>query len=232
MKRLYTIALTALFLPLSLCAQYYTPELIFYAVGQKAGDAFGVQVLGIGDQNGDRHNDILISSGYGHNIPRIAQLFYGGNPMDTIPDFQWNYDDGSMYCIGDVNGDSILDYVIQNNLYFGSTSPHTAPDVILPYNTLFDSHYSPTPVGDINADGYDDMVMSTIDYPRYRGFLKLYYGGPAMDTIPELSWVGETNNTKLRYGSPYPADFNHDGYDDLFLQRGDDTERVIENYYR
>jgi hypothetical protein len=68
-------------------------------------------------------------------------------------------------------------------------------------------------VGDINGDGKPDFVVA-----RYSGTLKtaaLYYGGRALDTIPDLTFRGPTVHTSRPIASA--GDFNGDGWTDLLV---------------
>lgn len=77
--------------------------------------------------------------------------------------------------------------------------------------------------GDVNGDGYDDIVVGAPKYgPNREGGAFVYYGGPAglptgqPTTAADANW-GSTGEKGSRYGNAVAAagDLNCDGYDDL-----------------
>ena len=60
-------------------------------------------------------------------------------------------------------------------------------------------------VGDVNGDGYDDVLVGT----RYGNYAKLYFGGAPFDTIADLRFTG------VNIGAA--GDVNGDGYDDILV---------------
>jgi hypothetical protein len=143
---------------------------LFEAVGARAGSQLGYQVAGLGDQNGDGYNDILASA----PGDRRAFLYFGGNPMDTIPDvvFQKESEDGFGYCLcnlGDVNGDTDTDFAIGSKnivrVYWGGAVLDTLADLILPGAAFRDV----CAAGDVNGDGYNDILMSQVTWQSHQG---------------------------------------------------------------
>ena len=103
------IVLTTLILTATLAnptwARVDYPPLLFHAHGT-AEDPLGMMVTGIGDQNGDGYNDILVTQGF--NWTRQAHLFLGGDSMDTEPDFTWTIPGLKVTNLDDIDGDSIF----------------------------------------------------------------------------------------------------------------------------
>jgi hypothetical protein len=68
--------------------------------------------------------------------------------------------------------------------------------------------------GDVNDDGYDDIVLGSLRAAR------VYFGGAAMDATPDLALSGPWGQA---YGPSVAAagDMNGDGYDDLIVGEPD-----------
>ncbi len=72
-------------------------------------------------------------------------------------------------------------------------------------------------VGDVDADGYEDLVLAALGGNTLgEGVFELYFGGPAGPaTTPDWSWAtGEAGATACGVAL---ADFDGDGYDDVAL---------------
>jgi hypothetical protein len=186
---------------------------LFEAVGSRAGSKLGYQVAGLGDQNGDGFDDILASA----PEDRKAFLYFGGNPMDTIPDIIFHEENEEMFggrlCnLLDVNGDSCDDFALGSNdrinVYWGGVEIDTIADLILPPGRI-------CAAGDLNGDGYSDMLHSAVDWQSYRGKAWIYLGGADPDSIADWSVVGDS--AWYYFGSEVAGngDINGDGYDDI-----------------
>ena len=134
----------------------------------------------------------------------------------------------SLSGVGDVNGDGIDDFVVgygavdpegircYRYLYFGG-SPLNLDNRVLLYSTLEGSQIfsGAFGVGDVNHDGYDDMVYCTGN--SYMEGNKLRLGGSNIMETEELTLhsiylhnLMQMDNTKPVYG-----DFNADGFADI-----------------
>jgi hypothetical protein len=154
--------------------------------GQAAGDQFGLFVSTAGDVNGDGFDDVIAGAyrndGEGSNAGR-AYIYYGGSNMDNIPDVvltgQAPEDQFGIRVAwaGDINGDTYDDVIIGADgsdvgnlinagrayIFFGS--PNMAgrnashADVILEAETADDAFASVGGAGDVNNDGYSDILV-------------------------------------------------------------------------
>lgn len=159
-------------------------DLVF--TGQAAGDQLGVSVSGAGDVNGDGFDDILVGAylndGGGTDAGR-AYLYLGGSAMDNLPDAVYNGEaEGDQMGIrvaraGDVNGDFFDDVIIAANLadvggltdagkayiFFGGPNiigrNASQADVILEGSAADDAFASVGAAGDLDNDGYEDVVV-------------------------------------------------------------------------
>jgi hypothetical protein len=71
--------------------------------------------------------------------------------------------------------------------------------------------------GDINQDGYDDLLIGASLWNENHGRVHLYFGGADMDGIPDLIFAGEAAGDFLGDGGAALGDVNGDGYDDVII---------------
>ncbi len=207
------------------------PDLVLHGEPHPMPSAFGICAFA-GDVNSDGFDDILIGDPeycpYGFHTGR-AYLYFGGLDMDTIPDLIF---DGECFSdvmgsnvsgAGDVNGDGYDDWLISSPMYFqpeseiylyyGSEYPDAVCDVCFegdPENSL---QFDAPALGDVNGDGFDDLLFCTLNPANPPLFQKLYLGSSTMDTIPELVWNGGYDYAP----TSGVGDVNGDGYNDWVL---------------
>ena len=124
------------------------------------------KIVGIGDLNGDRHPDLV----WRHTDGSIAAWLLQYNTIigqqyfsiSRVADPAWR-----LAGVGDVDGDTCADLVWQHSggdlaVWFvrGGTVLRTT---ILPYNVGPNSPWQIAAVGDVNKDGYADIVFQTTD---------------------------------------------------------------------
>jgi ankyrin repeat protein len=74
----------------------------------------------------------------------------------------------------------------------------------------------PIACGDVDGDGYDDILISAWRYNNRRGRVYLFYGGPDMDTTADLILEGQNEGGQFG-GSISCSDIDNDGYDDIVI---------------
>jgi nucleotide-binding universal stress UspA family protein len=90
----------------------------------------------------------------------------------------------------------------------------TVPDLILDGepNSVFGSRIV---CGDVDGDGYDDILIGAHKYDNFRGRVYLFYGGPHMDATPDLIFEGQ--NEGDWFGNIACGDIDNDGYADIVI---------------
>jgi len=141
--------------------------------------------------------------------------------------------------VGDVNGDGLADFLVGNIpdttvpghrccwLYLGSPSPDSLPTYV-----IHQPEESPSPEallhfgqvvdggGDVNGDGFDDMVITHSGWFMDTGKVYLYHGGDPRDLDPDVgiaawgsSWMTVLWATGVR--GRVVVDVNGDAFDEL-----------------
>jgi hypothetical protein len=165
-----------------------------------------------GDVNGDSIQDLLVAP---FSFSAVW-VYYGGIPFDTVPDkilatplFE------DRIATGDLNKDGYDDVAIHGNpnkvyIFLGGADMSTSPAYVLqgPPNYF---GFNGLAIGDVNGDGYGDLVVSTEPPAPQPESTYIYFGGAQLDTIPRI---------KLNGGYAVLGDLNGDGYADVVTVRG------------
>ena len=211
-------------------------HLIATMTGEKTGDKFSV-VAGVGDVNGDGYDDVLVGVPGGN----YAKLYFGGSPFDTLADLRFAPEPQGFFGYsvaggGDVNGDGFpdivigapyytpgppyhLDYAGRAYVFFGGSQMDTIPDVTME-GTVFRSMLgnSVSFAGDVNKDGYDDIIIGApFDGSYAQGRAYIYFGGADMDSIADVSIEGQECFDMLGESVSGVGDVNGDGFDDILI---------------
>jgi hypothetical protein len=169
------------------------------------------------DINGDNFDDIIIGEDQADIGFGGVTIFWGGNPVDTIPDVilngrstgAWFF--GCDVSSGDVNGDSFGDLIVgaygttnffgRVYIYLGGPSFDTIPDVILDGGHNNDQESFGITIGssgDVNNDGFDDIIIGARTFgPNIQGRMYIYFGGNPMNTDYDVAMIGEVPNQSL-----------------------------------
>jgi len=191
----------------------------------------------INDFNGDNIDDIAINILNGE-----AYIYYGnstinGTKLDINADLYISNTKGIKKIIGisDLNkdgyGDILYDDGVNVFLQYGSDD-YEKGEKILQSNVTFYLDGNQTlsweycNIGDINGDGYEDIGISTWDYPDYPilcGTTYIIFGKPGkLDTLFNLSlsdasYKGQYNGDRIGYCISKAGDVNGDMFDDLLI---------------
>jgi len=200
--------------------------------GEEADNLFGHGVA-LADINADRNADVIVGAPGHNSYQGKLYVFYGGPEMDTNPDRTFDGQDPNSwfgYCsrVDDLNGDKCVDLVVSAvgwddrrgcvYIFHGSADGvvDTKPDMILKGENRGDRFGRQHALGDVNGDGYPDLVVGAEHwYMRNKhGRAYLYFGGPKMDTTPDIILTGEGG----RFGNATElCDIDNDGFADVIV---------------
>jgi hypothetical protein len=208
----------------------------------RLGALFGTAVASAGDVNGDGYDDVVVgarSQDNPSNSEGRAFVYYGSpTGPATTADWASSGDQAdqaafgtSVASAGDVDGDGYDDVIVgairpnpgKAFLYRGSaTGLSTTPDWTAAEGTAGQYGQSVASAGDVNGDGYDDIVVGayiddTVASNAGRAFV--YYGSPSGPSVT-ADWVSSGDGTaNARFGVAVAGvgDVNRDGYDDVIV---------------
>jgi hypothetical protein len=218
-----------------------TPDWI--AESDQASALFGNSVAGAGDVNGDGYDDVIVGApnhSNGQAFEGRAYVYHGSAAgLSTTADWTAESDRAlaffgiSVAGAGDVNGDGYDDVIVGADdysngqtfegrafAYHGSAGGlSTTADWTAESNQVAASFgYSVSGAGDVNGDGYDDVIVGAFQYDFGRGRAFAYHGSAGgLSTI--ANWTAEPGRPVAYFGYSVAraGDVNGDGYDDVIV---------------
>ncbi|MBI5728120.1 MAG: FG-GAP repeat protein, partial [Ignavibacteriales bacterium] len=206
----------------------------FKIIGE-TGSALGKCVAFAGDVNGDGYCDMLLGAPEYNAAKGRAYIFFGKQSFDLeinassanviITGQTGDYLLGSsLASAGDMNGDGLSDVIIATypslraGLFLGGNIMDNIVDIT--YNSPADiSQFARTVAGagDVNADGFSDIIIGDHSQDSYKGKAYVYYGGLHPDNSPDIVLAGEAVNTFFGFPAAGAGDINGDGFDEILV---------------
>ena len=214
--------------------------------GQQEDALFGLQVTTAGDVNGDGFSDLIVGSNlYTNGQSQEGRAFvYHGAPSRPNPTpiaapgaDQTNALLGTAVAgAGDINGDGFADVIggasayddAANNegrvfVYVGTADGLDATPIweFGSGNSGADLGISVAGAGDVNGDGYDDIVAGARDFvgdQDQEGRAYVFFGSPS-GLADEPDWVADGNQALGEFGQAVAGagDVNGDGFADIIV---------------
>jgi hypothetical protein len=188
------------------------------------GAGFGSGVVGVGDVNGDGFGDVIVATQPSAGAGSLALYLSGRRGLDkprgALPA-------GHFGAAGDINADGYADVVVcaaatgTARLYTGGPAGLTAAGALVdPRPGAVGSFGNACQgVGDVNGDGFADVVVTGADQ-QLRAFL--YLGGaggltPAADALDAGPAAGRSADETFVAGA---GDVDRDGFGDVLITNG------------
>ena len=204
--------------------------------GEGENNYFGRSVSTAGDINGDGFSDVIVGAdGYTWFKGKVYAFYGSSSGLFLSPNWTMtgenvgDYFGSSISSAGDVNGDAYSDVIIgayyfssargKVYVYHGSSSGLTSQNwVTTGENSNYRFGFSVSSAGDVNGDGYSDIIIGSVGYSSFKGMVYCYYGSTT-GLMPNANWgaIGENNNDQLGWSVSTAGDINGDGYSDIII---------------
>ncbi|MBK8983687.1 MAG: FG-GAP repeat protein [Ignavibacteria bacterium] len=211
--------------------------------GNLANASFGNCVATAGDVNGDGYSDVLIgansydSDSIGGKVfayyGSFSGLSVGGADWTAVINQQFVNFGGSVSTAGDVNGDGYSDILISAKdfsnveIHEGAVFVYHGSPAGLSNSLSWSVQgaqanlllgYSTSAAGDVNGDGYSDVIFSSIEYDNGKGKVFVYHGS-SQGLSDTLNWSYESSQIESFFGSSVSTagDINGDGFSDIIV---------------
>ena len=215
-------------------------------VGDQVGSQFGISVSGAVDVNGDNYDDVIVGAKlYDNGNTDEGRVFvFHGSATGVLTAVEWSKDvdqDNAYFGhavagVGDVNNDGYGDVLIgaygydnghadEGRVYgyLGSASGVAATaNVVIESNQVGAFYgYSVGFAGDVNNDGYDDVIVGVPSYDNGQaneGRAIVYYGSATgINSVVGLDFESDQADANLGVSVSGGGYFNDDAYADLIV---------------
>ncbi|MCZ6688971.1 MAG: integrin alpha [Planctomycetota bacterium] len=222
-------------------------DLLWISVGDdQVGAGYGHSLASAGDVNGDGFGDVIVGApGWpvGSGGPGKAFVYLGDSAGLATQPVWTSTGDGqagagfgsSVSTAGDVNGDGFDDIIVgaesfgpgagKAYVYLGGINgPDTTPIWTSSGDQLGADRYGVKvdSAGDVNFDGFGDIVVSASHYPSTTSFVGkvyVYHGSSSGPSLTEDWWsIGDDQRqANFGFGCAGAGDVNNDSFDDIIV---------------
>ena len=192
---------------------------------------FGARLASGRDVNNDGYKDLFVAGNWGLGTPAACYIYYGGDPMDTIPDVTMLPPQGGFFgdaigLIPDLENDGYDDAGVgipddnpdkdKTFGYFGGDPMDNILDLLFYEGTGGKFGYS---LGGCfsEVDVYGDVFIGAPGKGEtYGGITYLYRGSPIMDTLYDAKIIG-SNDQNIGWNVASAGDIDGDGIDEIMV---------------
>ncbi|MBP9081093.1 MAG: FG-GAP repeat protein [Flavobacteriales bacterium] len=204
-----------------------------------SGERLGHAVALAGDVNGDGYGDVVLGSPDHSSALGRARVYRGSAaPLLDATHLYWTGNGSvagakagsAVATAGDVNGDGLSDLLVGApeqggtgavKIFHGVADlPHLTNRSWTIQGTADHQRlgHSVASAGDVNADGYSDVVIGIPGSGTGWGKVEVYYGSPTgLPALPSWSQVGENINDGFGHSVASAGDVDGDGYSDVLV---------------
>ncbi|MBK8551273.1 MAG: FG-GAP repeat protein [Ignavibacteria bacterium] len=103
-------------------------------------------------------------------------------------------------------------------IYFGGLTMNTVADVTFTGENINNNFgYSVSSAGDVNGDGYSDVIIGAHAHSSNTGKAYIYFGGATMNNDADITMTGETTSDNFGYSVSSAGNVNNDGCSDVII---------------
>jgi hypothetical protein len=213
-----------------------TEDTLFTIIGSM-GSQFGYSVSGAGDVNGDGYPDLIVGEPYGYSVGRAS--VYSGPTGDLLNTFTGEAADDrfglSVSGAGDVNNDGYADLIVgapfndERGSRAGKAYIYSGESGDILFTLLGESAdnlygISVSGVGDLDGNGFDEVIVGAHFYNNYSGRAYVYSSSSLFSYYLDLG-VTVWGSTRARPGFQKTYIISYYNY------KGKDAEGVILRMY-